>query len=265
MISNEFNLDIKKISLAHEHVLDRRNGCDYLHGRRQYGFVYVLSGEGEYRFTTGEKIGVKKGDVLFLFPNASYYIMVEKSFGHYTVNFDIHEDSSAFGTDSAPFRFLRTENTERLEVAFTNLVRTWEQKNGGYEMRAIGHLYELAALFFFDPAGNAHNTAYRLLHAKEHIDRHFSREITLEHLASISNMSITNFRREWKRVYGNSPMQYRDNLRIYYAKEYLASGYYSVLKVAEKCGFSDVSYFVRFFKKKTGMTPNEFKKQACYQ
>ena len=33
-------------------------------------------------------------------------------------------------------------------------------------------------------------------------------------------------------------------------------------EIAEKCGFDDVSYFVRFFKKQTGITPGEFKKSA---
>ena len=56
-------------------------------------------------------------------------------------------------------------------------------------------------------------------------------------------------------------MQYRDSIRLYYAKEYPNSGYYTVSEIAEKCGFDDVSYFVRFFKKKAGFTPGEFKKK----
>jgi AraC-like DNA-binding protein len=73
-------------------------------------------------------------------------------------------------------------------------------------------------------------------------------------------MSVTNFRREWKKIYAEAPIQYRDSIRLYYAKEYLSSGYYTVSETAEKCGFDDVSYFVRLFKKKTGLTPGEFKK-----
>ena len=74
-------------------------------------------------------------------------------------------------------------------------------------------------------------------------------------------MSVTNFRREWKKQYGASPLDYRDAVRLSYASEYLASGYYTVSEVAEKCGFDDVSYFVRFYKRKTGTTPGSIKKQ----
>ena len=70
-----------------------------------------------------------------------------------------------------------------------------------------------------------------------------------------------NFRREWKKIYSESPLQYHISIRFYYAKEYLTSGYYTVSEIAQKCGFDDVSYFVRFFKRQAGLTPGEYKKQ----
>jgi AraC-like DNA-binding protein len=72
-------------------------------------------------------------------------------------------------------------------------------------------------------------------------------------------MSVTNFRREWTKLYAESPIRYHDSIRMYFAKEYLNCGYYTVAEVAKMCGFDDVSYFIRFFKKKTGMTPSVFK------
>ena len=79
-------------------------------------------------------------------------------------------------------------------------------------------------------------------------------------LANLVNMSVTNFRREWLKLYGESALQYRDRIRLSYAKEYLMSGYYTVTEVAEKCGFNDVNYFIRFFKKNTGISPGKFEK-----
>ena len=160
-----------------------------------------------------------------------------------------------------PCALLQEKNTEQLERSFKKLVSIWRLKKSDYEMQTIGVLYELLSLFYFDyiqPQDGM--TDQRLLIAKEYVERHFDQTITLERLAYLSNMSITNFRREWARRYAEAPMQYRDSLRVYYAKEYLNSGYYNVSEIAEKCGFEDVSYFVRFFKKKTGITPGQYKK-----
>ena len=64
MFSEDFYLDIKKIQLAHEFILDRVHRCEYPSGRGHYGLVYVLNGKAEYRFFAGERITIKDGDAL---------------------------------------------------------------------------------------------------------------------------------------------------------------------------------------------------------
>jgi AraC-like DNA-binding protein len=127
-------------------------------------------------------------------------------------------------------------------------------------MRAMSCLYELLTLFYADVTDG--RSDQRLTPVREYIERNYDQPITLEHLARLSNMSVTNFRREWAKRYPETPIQYRDSVRLYYAQEYLDSGFYSVSEIARRCGMEDVSYFVRFFKKKTGMTPGEFKRTS---
>lgn len=261
LLSDEFFLDIEKLRIAHKFTLDRVHKCEFPSGRGFYGLVYALSGRAEYIFSTGNRVTVTDGDVLFLTPHAAYSIITEAAFEHYTVNFDVHEDTSRFGPLDKSFCLLKGENTVQIKQCFAQLTRLWMSKKTGFEMQAVGCVYELLSLFCFDYI-NGRNTAHyqRLLPAKEHIEQCFDQPITLEQLAFLSNMSVTNFRREWKKQYTESPLRYRDNIRLCYAKEYLNSGYYTVSEIAEKCGFDDVSYFVRFFKKQTGTTPGEFRK-----
>ena len=260
MLKDRFFLDIQRIRLAHEFVLNRVQKCEYPLGREHYGLVYVLSGRAEYRFSTGERITVADGNVLFLSPRAAYLIVTEKEFKHYTVNFDIHEKSSRLDSLDKAFCLLSDQNTEHIKKGFAKLLSAWSQKKSGFEMQAIGRLYELLSLFYFEYHRGQDPSLYqRLLPVKEYIECNFDQPMSLEQLARLVDMSVTNFRREWKKLYGESPLQYRDDLRLSYAKEYLNSGYYSVSEIARKCGFDDVSYFVRFFKKQTGITPGDFK------
>ena len=262
MFSDNFYLDIKKIHIAHKYVLDRIHKCAYPSGRGHYGLVYVLNGKAEYRFSAGDRITVTDGDVLFLSPNCVYSVATEMEFKHYTVNFDIHEDTSRMDLLNKPYFLLQEENSEQLKRKFIELTNTWTSKKAGFELQAIGFLYELLSLFYSDSINRQNATSYRrLLPAKEYIEQYFHQPISLEELAKLSNMSVTNFRREWKKIYFDTPLQYRDSIRLYYAKEYLNSGYYTVTEIAQKCGFDDVSYFVRFFRKRTGTPPGAYKKR----
>ena len=50
---NVFYADVKRISIAHERTVDSTHKCEFPNGRGQYGLVYCIQGEGEYRFSTG--------------------------------------------------------------------------------------------------------------------------------------------------------------------------------------------------------------------
>lgn len=257
-----FYFDIKRINVAHEFVLDQKDKCEYLNSRKFYGVIYALSGEAEYRFSDGNRLTIREGEVLLLSPKATYAIVTTKPFKHFTVNFELHISTSNLSFFTDDFCLLHTENSEWYRHTFKELVTHWQNRKSGYEMRATASLYQLLAFLCTEIHEQKYNTAthLRLRPVKEYIEQNFNRNISLNLLANYASMSTTHFRREWTKIYGTSPLQYRDTLRLSYAKEYLLTGYYSVTEVAEKCGFEDTNYFIRFFKKHTGITPKNFSK-----
>ena len=259
MFSNDFSIDVKSIQIAHEFTLDSARKCEYPTGRGSYGLVCVLEGCAEYRFAGGERIRVSPGDCLLIPPSSAYFIETQTAFRHYTVNFDIHEECSSINALDAHARLLQCKSTEQIEISFKRLVHLWSAKKPCFEMQATGLLYELLSLFYLAYTKERSPVDNRLQIARTYIEQHFDQPITLAHLAHLSSMSVTNFRREWAKQYAEPPMQYRDSIRLYYAKEYLLSGYCTVSEAAKKCGFDDVSYFIRFFKKKVGTTPGAMK------
>ena len=262
LLAEDFLLDVRHIQTAHLFTLDRVQKCEYPQGRQWYGLVYAVRGKATYRFCAGERLTISQGDVVFLTPQAAYSIVTEKEFEHYTVNFSLHAESSRLDVGQLPYWVLQGGHTDHIKRLFADVTHVWSAKQPGYEMRAIGGLYELlAAVFLGFRQAQKTPSDHRLLLAKGYIEEHFNEPFCLEELAALSNMSVTNFRREWKKRYTEAPLQYRDAIRLYRAKEYLGSGYYTVSEVGEKCGFDDASYFIRFFKKKTGQTPAQYKKE----
>ena len=67
-------------------------------------------------------------------------------------------------------------------------------------------------------------------------------------------------RRLFKTETGITPLDYLTKLRISHAKRFLLSNVYNISTISTMCGFSDVYYFSRCFKKETGISPRNFRK-----
>ena len=71
------------------------------------------------------------------------------------------------------------------------------------------------------------------------------------------------FRRCFKEDTGKTPLEYLTEMRISQAKNLLiqnSGNRYSIADIALKCGFQDSFYFSTCFKKHTGVTPSQYRK-----
>lgn len=78
--------------------------------------------------------------------------------------------------------------------------------------------------------------------------------------AAVSNMSEVHFRRVFKDVFGTSPLAYVTQLRMKKAQELLIHTDYPVGQIAGMVGVYDEVYFSKFFRRHTGQSPNQFRK-----
>lgn len=90
---------------------------------------------------------------------------------------------------------------------------------------------------------------------------HYKENISLDTLAKISGFNKKYFCKIFKTFTLKTPMEYLNSLRISIAKKMLLQdNSCSITDVAYSCGFNDVSYFIRVFKKECGITPNKYRK-----
>ena len=110
--------------------------------------------------------------------------------------------------------------------------------------------------------GNTKQTRGALLiNAINYIHVNYQKDLTVAKIAEELYISETYLSRIFKRSLNVSAFQYLINYRIERAKFLLEKTDYTVYMIAERCGFHDAHHFAKIFKKQTGLTPTEFRKQ----
>lgn len=95
--------------------------------------------------------------------------------------------------------------------------------------------------------------------AMSYIKKNFAKNPSVEEIANHTGYSKYYFCRCFKELTGFTVNSYINNVKTEYARELLATNNYSVSQASEMCGFSDISYFTKIFKKHTGVLPSRAK------
>ena len=93
----------------------------------------------------------------------------------------------------------------------------------------------------------------------DYIHGHLTEKLGVDSLSRKAYMSRNEFFKWFRQQFGISPLEYINRERIKLAKQILGSQNTTVTETAYQCGFTDVNYFVRLFKKSEGITPGTFK------
>lgn len=90
------------------------------------------------------------------------------------------------------------------------------------------------------------------------IENYYALPLTLKQLADATGMSPKYFCHFFRRMTQRSPIEYLNDHRVEVARHRLSMGHHSVTDVAYDCGFNDLSYFIRVFKRHVGITPKQY-------
>lgn len=75
--------------------------------------------------------------------------------------------------------------------------------------------------------------------------------------AQMTGMSESGFRRLFHEYTGDTPVEYRNKLRLQKAQKLLRSGEYDIVEAAFAVGFTNIYFFSRSYKKQFGYSPSK--------
>lgn len=85
------------------------------------------------------------------------------------------------------------------------------------------------------------------------------KEATLERTANHVRMNPSSFSRKFKQETRVTFIQYLTDARMHYAKKILKNPLIKISEISYTVGYSDQQHFTRTFKKRVGMSPEEYR------
>lgn len=246
---------------------------------------YICSGEAEVRFQSGQCIKLCPGKLYFIPAFTTHTNICTGHFVHYYVHvyedgkieeqgeFDSHElpievpalehDDLLFArlVELNPMLKLAESDPDTYDDNHTLLHTITINKNRpvGLKLESRGILYMLLSRFIYNAVPKQSLSDPRIAESIKYIRSHLSSQISVEELASMSCLTIDYYIRLFRQTMHCTPLQYINTKRIEKAQLLLFSQNTSVKNIAFSLGYDDVSYFIRVFKRITGMTPNAYK------
>ena len=101
----------------------------------------------------------------------------------------------------------------------------------------------------------------RMKQAMTYIQNTYQTPVTLDDIASSCSLSQSECCRLFRRILHQSPMEYVISFRISKSLPLLSGGTLSITEIAGQTGFQSSSYFTETFRKLTGMTPTQYRKE----
>lgn len=236
----------------------------------EFQVVYISSGSGIFESTSVGTVKIEAGSILYLFPYEWHRFKPTKGTGweEYWIGFN-----GKLVQRLLKKSFLSKENPilnigfqEQIQSLFMEIIEQVKSEFTGYQPQVSGALLHLIGTIYsinkqkLLKLNTVENDLMK--EAVQKIRNHIFSNLTITELSSEMNMSYSSFRRTFKQYTGLAPNQYLLQLKIDKAKLMLSTTKKSVKEIAFELGFESASYFSKIFKKKTGTSPENFRKNT---
>lgn len=240
-------------------------------GRNDYQLLYIASGKGHFYFNGEERV-VDKGNMILYRPGEPqvYYYYVEDKTEVFWVHFTgaqvdkylehygLPKDENVFFTGASPdYQWL-----------YKQIIQEMQLKRANYEelLRILlRHILLMINRYITEGKNAGSDVMNEIDRAVHYFNENYSKNITIEDYASEHHMSNNWFIHCFKNIMKVTPMQYVLSLRISAAKNYLDTTDKNVNEIAYAVGYDNPLYFSRLFRKYTGLSPSEYRKQNAHR
>ena len=160
---------------------------------------------------------------------------------------------------------LKPVDPDELEASIRRAMRQVEAERKLEELataKALPEPQDAGAAPAEDGADEDSPAAMVMAQVRRYLEDNYMFDLSLDSVGEILHISPAYLSAQFKKYQKMNFLDCLTELRINAAKELLADPLRSTAEVAAMGGYDDSSYFARAFKKRTGMTPTQYRRQA---
>lgn len=241
---------IRHFHPAHDHVRE--------HMHTVYEVIFYITGEGTST-VNGVAYHYQKGSIVLVAPGEVHDETADTDTDVFACSFEAKNPDLDLGTLCIPDCGALTEKFYDVLNCVAAELKNQQQD---YETMISYQLCEMV-LLLKRMVGRGKYSSSIIEYAKRVFQQNAIRGVDLNIMAESIGYSYDRFRHLFKESTNQSPNQYILGIRIASAKQLLSTTNLPVSKIAEKCGFKDMSNFVQAFRRRTHVTPNEYRRMIA--
>ncbi|OJJ15273.1 hypothetical protein BKI52_38300 [marine bacterium AO1-C] len=239
------------------------------HISNHYYFYYLVKGNSTHHVDLVH-LEIPAGELLFICPNQVHSPQIESPENvFFKLYFEEHKQfllkehfaflGNPFNTNLISFS---DDVKPRIHLIFKTLLELQQanQSTHSLSLSYLNVLLEEFNLAYFNNVSQSLNNQHisHFIAFKEYLNQNLSFELSIENVAKELSISSSLLYKIVKKSTQKSPKQYLASLIMTEAQRRLLYAPVSVKELAYDLGFSDPSYFSRFFKKCTGKSIRQF-------
>jgi YesN/AraC family two-component response regulator len=223
---------------------------------------YVYRGQATF-IINNYKYNVQAGDLIYI-PSGLYreaYSNNDNTLKMYSFNFNCFDYNNQ--NIKLPLSIINHIGLyDELINLFNSFSNIWNEQSPGFKLKSravfTDIIHTILTMIFYK--GQSINSDDRIKRVKKYMLDNYNEDIQIKKLSDKVDLHPVYLGALFKKETGITIKEYITKIRINYAENLLSMENASVSKVAIQCGFDDIYYFSKVFKKYKGFPPSFIKK-----
>jgi len=233
----------------------------------EYQLVYITDGRGEFRSECAGVTAVGAGTIFLLFPGEwhTYYPDPATGWTHYWIGFkganmDARVANGFLNRREPVFNVGADEEIVRL---YRKAIEVAQAEKANFQQMLAGITNYLLGLIYTLDRNNRldqdRGTVEQIDRARMIMYENMESDLSIQDIAARVGAGYSSFRKNFKKYTGMSPAAYFQEIKLQRARDLLRNTDMPVKEIAYRLNFESADYFSTLFRKKTGVSPSDFR------